>query len=346
MRRLPPVVLLAIVLCIGLRSRAASAEEPPVAAPAPAPAVETPPPRTAAEAGVATAGSFDTRRQGSDDVLSPRRELEVTSSLAFVTSRGAMAGVPALYFTDVGLWDTQVAASLAPRLRLSGAVVFLAKQPSTIDEPFWQSAALGVAYALTPRSALALGVDAGEMLFDEGLHGSVGLALEARRRMNQLLSWEGRLGTRATRLFFDDDLGDARAWFAEADASGQVQLCWGECRYHYGATWFGIDLAVPFYDHASGVAGGAPATIDPRTRLGVTMGTFVNVSPSWDMLLTLSWIDRGDAENPATELPILDGGFDQVQLGIGLVWHVSFDGCEAGDRSPDCPRRRDYERYE
>ena len=33
-------------------------------------------------------------------------------------------------------------------------------------------------------------------------------------------------------------------------------------------------------------------------------------------------IDRGDLANPATRLPILDGGFDQKQIVFGVVRHI------------------------
>jgi hypothetical protein len=296
---------------------------------------EPQPPSARTEQMTGTVGMASTRQQGADEVLSTRRELEVASELTFVTSRGQMAGVPQLYFTDVGLWRTDVAYSISPRWRVAGSVGFLAKQPATIDEPFWQSGGLSLAYATSRRTAVALGVDGGSLLYGLGHHGGVGLSLLARTRMNEFVSWEGRLGASATRLFLDE--GDANAWFAEASGSGEVQLCWGACKLHYGATWFGLDLAVPVYHHElDGVGGGANA-LDPRTRLGVTLGTYFNVSAHWDMRVTLAWVDRGDAEKPATQLPILDGGFDQVQLSVGLMWHMSFDACAPGDRSPDCP---------
>jgi hypothetical protein len=33
-------------------------------------------------------------------------------------------------------------------------------------------------------------------------------------------------------------------------------------------------------------------------------------------------IDRGDIANPATRLPILDGGFDQKQIMFGVTRHI------------------------
>jgi hypothetical protein len=345
------VAVLAGAAPAGADEPPAAAEPPPPAAPEPAPAPPSRPPplegqpaaRTAELTGTVDVGS--SRQQGQDDVLSKRRELQVSSELTFVTSRGPMVGVPQLYFTDVGLWRTNLAYSISPRWRGAGAVGFLAKQPATIDESFWQSGALSVAFATSRRTSVALGVDAGSLLHGVGNHGGLALSLLARTRMNEYVAWEGRLGAGATKLFFDDD--DANAWFAEAAGTGEVQLCFGPCRLHYGASWFGIDLAVPVYHHELDAAGGTFRALDPRTRLGVTLGSYFNVSAHWDMLLTLAWVDRGDPEQPATQLPILDGGFDQVQLSVGLIWHVSIDKCGPHDRDPDCPPpEREFETYE
>jgi hypothetical protein len=48
----------------------------------------------------------------------------------------------------------------------------------------------------------------------------------------------------------------------------------------------------------------------------------------WDVYASLTIIDRGELERPETTLPILDGGFDQQQLTIGVEYR--FD-----------PKRRD-----
>lgn len=288
--------------------------------------------------------SGDSRRIGSDDIVGKRSELEIASEMVFLTSRGAMAGVPELFFTDVGLWRTRVAYTPLPRLRLTGAVGFAAKQPSTIDERFWQSAALGVHFNTSARTALALDLELGSMLARSGIHGSAGLGLQARKRMNEFISWEGRLGASATSLWFDQRT-DEPFWFAEAGGSGEVQFCWGPCRYRYGASWFAIDLAVPVFHHPGDPDPATGLALDPRTRLGVTLGSFFNVTGHWDMYVTVRWVDRGDAEKPATQLPILDGGFDQVQLGIGLIVHFSLEACGPEDRDPECreARRQGYE---
>jgi hypothetical protein len=52
-------------------------------------------------------------------------------------------------------------------------------------------------------------------------------------------------------------------------------------------------------------------------------------------------IDRGDS-NPATRLPILDGGFDQKQIVFGVIRHIeggSHDSSSGGDDSLQLSQR-------
>jgi hypothetical protein len=327
MRVVTPCVAL-VLLCLLVRPLVAAGQEVPPGPPQPAEPEPQPeqgqppqaPPAAAGEAVVQQNLSMDTRRQGSDDIVAPSRELEISTSMAFVTSRAEMASVPELYFTDVGLWRSHIAFTPVPRVRLVGAVELLAKQPATLDEHFFQNGALGIQISTSKRTALAFDFAVGSLLGDIGYHGSAGLALQARKRMNEVISWEGRLGVGATNLWYDVDTAD-NFWFAEAGGSGEVQFCWGPCKFHYGATWFALDLAVPVYHHPDGPDERTMMEIDPRTRLGFTMGSFFKVSKRWDMFLSVGWVDRGDAEKPTTQLPILDGGFDQVQLGMGIIAH-------------------------
>jgi len=267
-----------------------------------------------------TQRAADYRRQGSTEIVSTRRELEASTELVFVTSRGEMAGVPQLSFTDLALWRVHAAATPVSSLRLTATATFLPKQPATLDEPFWQSAAAGARVAFTSWAALGLDASFGKLMADLGYHGSASLAFQARRLMNEYFMWEGSAGAIGTQLW-PSQTTDTSFWFVEAGASGQFQLCWNLCRDHNGATWLGIDLAVPVYHHPRGVSAGDPVAIDPRTRLGLTLGSFFNVNETWDFYATLSWIDRGDPSVPDTQLPIVDGGFDQVQLAFGLIAH-------------------------
>lgn len=293
----------------------------------------------AASVTTAESAGTDVRRQGSDELVSSEREMEIGSEMVFVTSRSAMAGVPQLYFTDLGLWRSRVAITPLPRLRIVAAVTLLPKQPATLDEPFWQSAALGVRFNLTGRIAVGIDGRIGVLIAGAGYHGSVGPAVQARRRMNEFISWEGRLGLSATKLWPSQPT-DQQFWFAEVAGSGEMQLCWGRCEQRNGATWLGIDVAVPVFHRPAEIDLMDPLALDPRTRLGLVLGSFFSITKLWAMYATLAWVDRGDPAVPATQLPILDGGFDQVQLGLGLIMHWSLESCRPGDYSdPSCRAR-------
>ncbi|HEY7370933.1 MAG TPA: hypothetical protein VIF57_02060, partial [Polyangia bacterium] len=252
--------------------------------------------------------------------VSQRRELEASTELAFVTTRGPMESVPQLYFTDLELWRVHAAITPLGGLRIDASATFLPKQPATLDEPFWQAAALGGRIALGDWAALGVDASFGKLMRDLGSHGSSALSFQARTLMNRYFIWEGSVGLIGTRLWPSPATGTA-FWFAEAGASGQFQLCWNQCDEHRGATWLGIDLAVPIYHHPGAVDPSDPVPIDPRTRLGLTLGSFFNVNKTWDFYATVSWIDRGDPDVPNTQLPIVDGGFDQIQVAFGVIAH-------------------------
>ncbi|MEO7729917.1 MAG: hypothetical protein ABIY55_03015, partial [Kofleriaceae bacterium] len=67
------------------------------------------------------------------------------------------------------------------------------------------------------------------------------------------------------------------------------------------------------HDPVSGMA------LDPRPRLDLSIGNAVQLSDHWDLSVELSILDRGDRGAPATRLPVLDGGFDQIQLSVGIT---------------------------
>ena len=92
-------------------------------------------------------------------------------------------------------------------------------------------------------------------------------------------------------------------------------------------------------------AGSDPTTglaIDPQPRLDFHAGTVLSIVKEWDLFADFAVIDRGDLSNPATRLPILDGGFDQKQIVFGVIRHVegspktsdysSGDAIEVGSR--------------
>jgi hypothetical protein len=89
---------------------------------------------------------------------------------------------------------------------------------------------------------------------------------------------------------------------------------------HWGA-WLGVTYAVPV-EHA-GVDPTTEMAIDPQPRIDLDIGTVLAIVPEWDLFITAAIINRGDLANRATMLPILDGGFDQRQLVLGVTRHFA-----------------------
>ena len=232
---------------------------------------------------------------------------DVGGELVFLTSDLGLAEGRALQMTDVGVARARVRYTASQRVELSGAVDLLAKQPAYTDERPFQGARAGLKVAVNPTWALATGVSGGPTLDvmgdDGGLWASAATAVVYRKHPDQTLSFQltgGALAT-ALRLPADDP------WLTEATLGGQLML-------HTPNGWFGMwagaSLAIPVVHHDA---------LDPATRLDVDLGAAYAVVEDWDIYVEGSIRDRGDAGMPATQLPILDGGFDQRQLMVGVA---------------------------
>src|SRR5262249_35626910 len=84
--------------------------------------------------------------------------------------------------------------------------------------------------------------------------------------------------------------------------------------------WIGVGYAVPV--QKSGRDPTTEIAIDPQPRLDFHAGTVLSLVKQWDLFVDFAVIDRGDLSNPATRLPILDGGFDQKQIMFGVTRHI------------------------
>ena len=58
--------------------------------------------------------------------------------------------------------------------------------------------------------------------------------------------------------------------------------------------------------------------MDPQNRVNFHIGTVLAFLRGWDLFAQYSVLDRGDLGANETTLPILEGGFDQRQLIIGI----------------------------
>lgn len=238
--------------------------------------------------------------------------------LRFITSDLGLVDGRALKLTDVGIVRARLRYTASRRIELFGSIDALAKQPSYSDSSPFQGATVGLKVAVSPRWALTAGVSGGPTLGDDGQWGDGATNVVFRSHPDETLSFQVSAGAKATALRFERA---PEQWLTEATAGGNVMFhtpngMWG--------TWLGANLAVPVV---------ASRALDPNTRLDVTVGSVYAVARDWDVYAEGSIFDRGDAGMAATMLPILDGGFDQRQLVVGVVRR--FDRQSSSRRSND-----------
>jgi hypothetical protein len=245
----------------------------------------------------------------SNAIIMPSGQMEVAGEMAFVTA-DPWLGHPAIDFTDLALFRARVRRSFSKRLELFLGTELLAKQPAYLNEPVWQGADGGLRLAFSRIFAAEIGGGGGPLLAHAGAWWSFSPALLAKVHIGEYTRFVLRGGDSFTVL----ERQPRAAWLEELDLGGQAQ--WGD---RHGALWLGIDYAVPFGwgPHAS--RSPAPGDLDPRVRVGLSVGGVLSVGDEgWDLYATYSIIDRGELNAPATTLPILDGGFDQRQMIFGV----------------------------
>jgi hypothetical protein len=235
-------------------------------------------------------------------LVMPDDSTELGGEVAFLTAKAGPGSKP-LLFTDVGL------LRMHARYGFSGAEFvlggdFLMKQPSYTDEQLWQSVSAALRLGLGRKFALSLGGSGGPLLGQDGLWGRASAALEGKTAVHETVAFSGALGLTGTRLHADDE-----PWLTEANLRGSTIFRAGR----FFGMWLGVDLAVPVAHEADLMP------FDPQTRLGFHAGMVYAVVDDWDFYVDVAVIDRGDADNPATTLPILDGGFDQQQIVFGII---------------------------
>jgi hypothetical protein len=239
---------------------------------------------------------------------------ELAAQMKFITA-DAMAGAP-LKFTDLALFELAARYSVFSKLELSAQVDLLPKQPSFTDEKPWQSVGAGLRSPLGKHVALSLSGAGGHLLSHEGMWTREALAIEWKKPIEK--EW----------LAFDviggvDGLGLTAPGVSDSafltELSATTSALFREPSGHWGA-WLGIAYAVPVQH-----SGADPTTgmmIDPQPRLDFHAGTVLSIVKEWDLFADFAVVDRGDLANPATRLPILDGGFDQKQIMFGVIRHI------------------------
>lgn len=254
--------------------------------------------------------SGDYRSKSESWLIAPGGSGSVGGGLTFMVADGDLSGLIGgrrLQFTDVVLLGLNTRYSLGGIAEVDLSTTLLPKQPSFTDELAWQSASLGFNIGLSDTFLTSLRFAGGPTLQDSGGWASAQLGLGWRYAVDTYMVFDGGIHGRGTALFVEDEA----PWFGEVAVNAQVVLP----NPGAAALWFGTEFTFPVASNDT-----ANFPMDPQTRANVMVGGVLSFVDNWDLYATWAFIDRGDLVNPATNLPILDGGFDQQQLTVGLTY--------------------------
>ena len=243
--------------------------------------------------------------------LLPSEMLEAGGDIVFLTGTPAEKQ-PELELTDVGLLRLRARRSLGQWGEVFVGTQLLAKQPESWDEPIWQSALGGLLVPFGHRLAWSLYGGGGKLLGEPGGWYQLQPTLLAKPVVDKFVRFELALGHSILLL---DVRNDTRTfWLEEIAAHAEAQL--GD---DSGGFWVGIDYGLPIGSGPDYPDAPNGRYLDPNVTLGLQIGGVLTPRGSdWDLFVIYTIVDRGDLDRPETRLPILDGGFDQRQLAIGV----------------------------
>jgi len=303
---------------------AAGAGPPPEAAAAPEYSGEL-----VGETTATSSYSYSPGAKVSDDFLPPSGAVEVGGELVLVTSDYRL-GPDRIELTDVGLLRLRVRRAFGEHLGLFAATHLLMKQPQSVDEPAWQGSLGGLVVPFGRWFAAELVAGGGPLLGRDGIHHELASQLLFKRPIERYLRFELGLGTATTGLVLRPR-PDAPFWFEEVVTHAQAQFGDADA----GGVWIGVDYRIPYAKSPSEPVwdGLARRSFDLGTTLGLSVGGVGEIEDTgWELFAILTVVDRGELDDPSTQLPILDGGFDQTQLSLGVQHRF---------QPPDPARRRE-----
>jgi hypothetical protein len=262
-----------------------------------------------------------------EDFLVIPSGVDVGAQLRSINADGGI-GMGGIKLTDVALFDLQAQWAIAKHMELDGSASLLPKQPSTTSESIFQGGGLALRREVKPGTALAIAGSASPLLGMKGMATGGSLFVTHKHRLNEIVSFTLAAGASSTYLRPTGAMDHPLVVEAAGHASVLARV--PECGC-YGA-WLGVGYAVPAYHHGHDPVGGM--LLDPQPRLDIDIGNSVKLADQWDFSIELSIIDRGDLANPATRLPILDGGFDQIQIMVGVTRRLDFADKHHGISDP------------
>jgi hypothetical protein len=250
-------------------------------------------------------------RAVAEDYLVLPTGYELGGDLRTITADGGLGARP-IKLTDVGIVDASVEWAVHRHIEIDASASVLAKQPADAGAAIFQGGSLTLRRDLFAATALAVSASAGPLV---GFHGlSYGAAAFAthKHRLNEIVSFSLALGANA---IFVRPSGEAQPPTV-LEAAGHAAVLVRVPNDGVWGGWLGAGYALPVFHHGNDPVSGM--ALDPQPRLDIDIGNGVRLSDDWDLTASLSIIDRGDLGVPATRLPILDGGFDQIQIMVGV----------------------------
>ncbi len=246
---------------------------------------------------------------------------EVGGTLRTITADGGV-GTGRLKLTDLALFDGHLEWAVAKHYELDVQASLLAKQPSGAGEDIFQGGSLTLRRALGTWTAGAIAGSVTPLLDLGGLAYGGSLFVTHKKRLNEIVTFALAAGASSTIIAATHTVDTP--WFLEGAGHAAVLVripngVWGG--------WLGAGYALPAYHHGHDPVSGM--TLDPQPRLDIDIGTGVELSEDWYLSADLMILDRGDLANPATRLPVLDGGFDQIQITVGVTRRIK--GKDKGD---------------
>lgn len=250
---------------------------------------------------VAVAHSSEPASKSSNSLILPSGHVELGGELTLVTCDECPSLDDPAKLTDIALFRGLLRHSLGERLELVAGTSLLAKQPEPFDASVWQGSNLGLRVAFAEVFASEAVAAVGPLLGRDGSYGQLGTGLRSKLKVDYVLRFELALGGLFTYLGPSDD--HRASWLEELTGHVEAQL-----GGRSGGGWVGIGYAMPVA-HAP--------TLDPGPRLDLDVGGVVTFD-DWDLYAIYTIVDRGDVSRPESTLPILDGGFDQHQITLGV----------------------------
>jgi hypothetical protein len=254
------------------------------------------------------------RSRAGASMLMPAGSLTVGADLSFLTAVASLDGEQ-IRFTDVVLFRPRARYTPGNRVELFAGTTLLPKQSSFTDELAWQGGHVGALIGLGGRLAGFAQAAGGALTNSAGWWTGFDVGVQARKSLDEIVVLQGALAGAASLLFFDDDTEEA-FWFAELAAHGEILF---QAPDNSVAGWLGVDYRVPVAhapDAPDPLSGGY---LDPQPRVNFHLGFALAFLDDWDVFAEFAIIDRGDIADPATTLPILEGGFDQHHYVFGLL---------------------------